>query len=234
MPGQENWRWQWGIVGAVTLLHLAVFGWATLGTPRPPPRKSELTIELGVNQPRSAGAAAAAPAAAPLAPAVPQPAARKPQSPQAVTEASRAPVAGPVPSPVAAPVTAPPSPVPAAPQPAAPSAPATATGPASPSAARAATATAADQPVAYMNNPRPPYPRMAVLQGIEGTVRLQVLVQPDGSTSQVLLGQSSGNESLDRSALETVGTWKFNPARSQGKETAQWISVPITFSLKRP
>mgnify|MGYP002131249695 CR=1 FL=1 len=74
---------------------------------------------------------------------------------------------------------------------------------------------------------------MAILQGIEGTVRLQVLVQADGTASQVVLAQSSGSELLDKSALETVQRWKFTPGRSQGRETAQWVSLPITFSLNR-
>ncbi len=74
---------------------------------------------------------------------------------------------------------------------------------------------------------------MAILQGIEGTVRLQVLVQADGTASQVLLAQSSGSELLDKSALETVARWRFTPARSQGADKAQWVGVPITFSLNR-
>jgi protein TonB len=62
---------------------------------------------------------------------------------------------------------------------------------------------------------------------------LKALVNPDGSCGEVLLAKSSGNEFLDKSALNTVAQWKFTPAQSQGKDVAQWVSIPITFSIKR-
>lgn len=91
----------------------------------------------------------------------------------------------------------------------------------------------ADYKAAYLNNPKPPYPAAAFKMRIEGTVVLKALVKPDGTCGEVLLGKSSGNDLLDRSALETVALWKFTPAKSQGKEVSQWVSIPITFSVKR-
>lgn len=91
----------------------------------------------------------------------------------------------------------------------------------------------ADYKAAYLNNPKPPYPALAFQMRIEGTVRVKALVLPDGSCSEALIGESSGNDLLDRSALNTVRQWKFVPAKSQGKEVSQWVSIPITFALKR-
>ena len=91
----------------------------------------------------------------------------------------------------------------------------------------------ADFKAAYLNNPKPPYPLMALQMRNEGTVMLKALVQPDGSCGEVLLARSSGHEMLDQSALKTVARWKFVPARSQGKEVSQWVSIPIVFNLKR-
>lgn len=91
----------------------------------------------------------------------------------------------------------------------------------------------ADYKASYLNNPKPPYPPLAFQMRIEGTVMLKAHVQPDGSCGEVLLARSSGNELLDRSALNTVAQWKFTPAKSQGKDIAQWVSIPITFSIKR-
>lgn len=91
----------------------------------------------------------------------------------------------------------------------------------------------ADYKAAYLNNPKPPYPLMALQMRNEGTVMLKALVQPDGSCGEVLLARSSGHELLDQSALKTVAQWKFVPARSQGKEVSQWVSIPIVFNLKR-
>lgn len=91
----------------------------------------------------------------------------------------------------------------------------------------------ADYKAAYLNNPKPPYPPVAFQLRIEGTVMVKALVQPDGSCGEVLLGRSSGNSMLDQSALNTVAQWKFVPAKSQGKDISQWVSIPITFALKR-
>ena len=91
----------------------------------------------------------------------------------------------------------------------------------------------ADYKAAYLHNPKPPYPARALKMRIEGTVVLRVLVLEDGATGKIVLNKSSGNDSLDQSALATVAQWKFTPAQSQGKKIAQWVSIPIHFSLKR-
>ena len=67
---------------------------------------------------------------------------------------------------------------------------------------------------------------------IEGKVILVVEVLESGAVNKVAIGESSGNESLDRSALETVKSWKFTPARKNGVIVSQVVRVPITFSLK--
>lgn len=91
----------------------------------------------------------------------------------------------------------------------------------------------ADYKAAYLRNPKPPYPPLALRMRIEGTVTLRVLVLEDGSSGKIILSKSSGNDALDQSALETVAKWKFSPAKTQGKNIAQWVSIPINFSIKR-
>lgn len=90
----------------------------------------------------------------------------------------------------------------------------------------------ADYKAAYLNNPKPPYPAMAFKMRVEGTVVLRALILPDGKCSEVMIAKTSGNESLDRSALNTVSQWQFTPAKAQGKEISQWVNIPITFSIK--
>ena len=90
----------------------------------------------------------------------------------------------------------------------------------------------ADYKAAYLNNPKPPYPAMAFKMRVEGTVILKALIQPDGKCSEVVIAKTSGNDSLDRSALNTVSQWQFTPAKAQGKEISQWVNIPITFSIK--
>lgn len=90
----------------------------------------------------------------------------------------------------------------------------------------------ADYKAAYLNNPRPPYPRLAHRMGIEGTVILLADVSEEGMPLQVRLFQSSGNDLLDQSALNTVTQWRFTPARKDGVITRSTVRIPIIFSLK--
>lgn len=89
------------------------------------------------------------------------------------------------------------------------------------------------QPADYLANPKPPYPHLSRRLGEEGTVRLNILVNPDGSVAQLEVAKSSGYPRLDRSAIETVqSSWKFEPARQGGMPVAAWVIVPIQFTLR--
>ncbi len=230
------------------VLVLAAHGLIFWGVQSPPkaaevPKPPKLVIELGRAPP--AGAAGGEPAEPPAAKSAP---------PQ---KASPAPLAPP-PAPASSRVAQPPadrSPAPAAAtaspreeRPAPPELPAPA------QAAVAAKAEPADPPAqagakvpsdsvrtaepdhkaAYLNNPRPPYPRNAHRFGIEGTVVLQADVGEDGVPLQVRVFQSSGNGLLDESALQTVAKWRFTPARKDGVMVRALVKIPITFSLKSP
>ena len=83
-----------------------------------------------------------------------------------------------------------------------------------------------------LNNPKPPYPSEAVKEGKEGKVYVNLQVLESGEVGEVQLFKSSGSPSLDESALKTVKQWKFSPGVKSGKVVAQWVRVPITFSLK--
>ena len=92
--------------------------------------------------------------------------------------------------------------------------------------------TEADYRAAYLNNPKPPYPFAAVRQGAEGRVLLLAEVLPDGRAGRVSLEKSSGHALLDASAMNTVRSWRFTPARSNGLPTTQTVSIPIDFTLQ--
>jgi protein TonB len=84
----------------------------------------------------------------------------------------------------------------------------------------------------YLKNPKPSYPMGPYRAGIEGTVWLRVQVLEDGGVGAVEIAQSSGNDELDQSALNTVKKWRFNAAVQGGKTAAQWVRIPITFKLR--
>jgi protein TonB len=88
-------------------------------------------------------------------------------------------------------------------------------------------------PADYLNNPKPPYPALSRRMREEGVVRLNILVNPDGSVARLEVARSSGYTRLDESAMKTVqSSWKFEPARQAGKPVAAWVIVPIQFTLR--
>jgi periplasmic protein TonB len=74
----------------------------------------------------------------------------------------------------------------------------------------------------WAGNSPPPYPASARRTGIQGEVRLDVHVGADGQVLDVRLRNSSGSPVLDRSAMNTVRSWRFEPATIDGNPVAEW------------
>jgi protein TonB len=85
---------------------------------------------------------------------------------------------------------------------------------------------------AYLRNAPPRYPLIARRNGVEGTVRLKVLVTRDGRAAQLELDKSSGSSALDNAALEAVKSWQFVPARRGQDAIESWVLVPVVFRLE--
>ncbi len=85
----------------------------------------------------------------------------------------------------------------------------------------------------YASAPAPTYPREAMLDGIEGTVLLKVLVDVDGKPLSVEIERSSGNRRLDDAARRQVlRKWMFRPAIRDGQPIQVFGLVPVNFSLQ--
>lgn len=84
----------------------------------------------------------------------------------------------------------------------------------------------------YLDNPTPAYPALSRRLGEQGRVLLRVYVNPDGAAAQVEVRESSGYARLDRVARDTVLRWRFVPARQGERAVAEWVLVPLTFSLR--
>ena len=95
---------------------------------------------------------------------------------------------------------------------------------------RSSGAVTAAKPLMHVN-PAPAYPMLARERGWEGTVRLNVHVEPDGHPSEVSIEHSSGHAALDDSALKTVRYWKFSPASAGAMKFSSKIIIPIQFTL---
>ena len=75
-----------------------------------------------------------------------------------------------------------------------------------------------------------PYSDQALTQEIEGTVVLMIMVRRDGSVGAVSVSKSL-EESLDRSAVRSVRTWKFDPATRGGEPVDVVVEINVDFQL---
>ncbi len=80
--------------------------------------------------------------------------------------------------------------------------------------------------------PVPKYPEMARNAGIEGQTVVEALVNTDGTVGEARVLKSSGNQSLDASAIEAAMRARFTPARQRDKPVRVWVSIPFRFTLQ--
>ena len=77
----------------------------------------------------------------------------------------------------------------------------------------------------------PVYPPRCLRLGIEGRVKVRVLVGENGRPQEVSLGESSGESALDQAAMDAVREWRFEPAKRNGVPVRAWAIVPVEFKL---
>lgn len=78
--------------------------------------------------------------------------------------------------------------------------------------------------------PDPEYPEEARKAHYQGSVVLRAIVGADGGVRAARVSRPLGM-GLDEKALETVRTWKFEPATKDGRPVAVEISVEVYFRL---
>lgn len=84
----------------------------------------------------------------------------------------------------------------------------------------------------YRFNTPAVYPRVARRRNYQGTALLNVRVTAEGKVAEVKLAHSSGHKVLDRSAINAVLKWRFEPARRGSQPIETWVLVPVRFELK--
>ena len=85
----------------------------------------------------------------------------------------------------------------------------------------------------YLHNPAPPYPPQSRRMSEEGKVILRVEVSAEGRAENIEIKTSSGSARLDESALRTVRSWRFIPAKRGETAVSSWVLVPIIFKLEQ-
>jgi protein TonB len=84
----------------------------------------------------------------------------------------------------------------------------------------------------YLDNPAPAYPPLSRRMREEGRVILRVLVNARGTADEVQVRTTSGSARLDQAARDTVGGWRFVPAKRGAEPVAAWVLIPISFRLE--
>jgi TonB family protein len=87
------------------------------------------------------------------------------------------------------------------------------------------------KPVRPTKAEHPPYPQFARAQGWEGTVVLRIKINQSGAVDSVRTRKSSGFPILDESAIHSVKTWRFEPAKDGEFPIPVTVDLPIRFDL---
>jgi len=79
----------------------------------------------------------------------------------------------------------------------------------------------------------PKYTTEAMRAKIQGIVKLEVVVGPDGTVRDVRVIQSLDRATgLDDEAMKTARQWRFRPATYQGQPVAFVVIIEMTFTLR--
>lgn len=84
-----------------------------------------------------------------------------------------------------------------------------------------------------LSAPAPVYPESARQSGISGTVLVGLAINEAGTVSDAWVESSSGNDALDRAAVQAVLSWQFIPARQNGLPVPVRTRVPVIFGLRQ-
>jgi TonB family protein len=78
----------------------------------------------------------------------------------------------------------------------------------------------------------PKYPINAARQGAEGWTDVSYIIEPDGSVSNVVIENSSGQKSFDNATINAMKKWQFKPATENGKPIQQCKnSVRMSYAM---
>lgn len=85
-------------------------------------------------------------------------------------------------------------------------------------------------PPRQIHAPKPKYPKSERKAHRQGTVKLKLVVGPDGVPHDIAVSQALSAD-LDKAAIDAVNRWKFAPAIKDGKPIAVEIAIEVEFHL---
>ena len=77
----------------------------------------------------------------------------------------------------------------------------------------------------------PKYPEQAKSEGIQGTVKLTVIINEEGFVYEIRTAPEN-NPILDEAAIEAIKEWKYSPTLLNGRPVPVMATVTVVFQLK--
>jgi TonB family protein len=79
---------------------------------------------------------------------------------------------------------------------------------------------------------KPTYTHRALLEKIQGTVLLEVIVTEAGRTTGIRVIRSLDPDGLDREAVLAASQWEFEPGRLAGKPVRVVVTIALDFAIR--
>ena len=76
--------------------------------------------------------------------------------------------------------------------------------------------------------PGPKYPNVPRKKRLEGTVLLWIVIGSDGKVQDIRVTRSLAKQ-FDEEAVKAVSTWKFEPAKKDGRPVTVQMNVEVNF-----
>jgi protein TonB len=77
--------------------------------------------------------------------------------------------------------------------------------------------------------PKPVYPPLAIIARIQGTVRLEAIINKDGTIQDLKV--LSGHPLLVKAAIEAVARWRYQPTLLNGDPVEVLTEIDVNFCL---
>lgn len=92
---------------------------------------------------------------------------------------------------------------------------------------------ALDEKPSLVHRDSPEYPESARKSGFEGMVVVKVLINEQGKVARTWVVKSTGNKSLDSSAVAAAEKFEFTPGKKAEQPVKVQMTIPFNFKLKK-
>ena len=89
-----------------------------------------------------------------------------------------------------------------------------------------------DTPPSPRQRTAPSYPAAARRDGVTGEVVLHLLIDASGAPERITVLEAQPPGVFDDAAVDAVNSWRFEPARYQGRPVRAWARQRVKFELR--